>query len=399
MNPNNGEILAMAQYPTFDLNNPRSLEGLYPAEQLEAMSDDDTMDALNKLWQNFSITHTYEPGSVQKPFTVAAGLETGTINDSMTFYCDGGQQVADHFIGCVNRSGHGEETVAMALSDSCNDSLMQMVELIGKEKFLEYQEVFGFGYKTGIDLPGEANTSSLVYNVDNIQPIDLACNSFGQNYNCTMIEMASAFSSLINGGTLYQPHLVNKIVDKDGNTIENIEPTVLKKTISETTSAQIRGYLEPIVKDGGAKYAKVDGYSMGGKTGTAETYPRGSNNYIVSFMGCVPAQNPEILIYVVIDKPNWPKQDRSMLAQNLGREILEEVLPYLNLYPDEEPTGAFADWGITGEDDMTNPTGETTGNPVTPEEPQGENPTGEAPTGENPTGETPSAEPPAEEPQ
>ena len=399
MNPNNGEILAMAQYPTFDLNNPRSLEGLYPAEQLEAMSDDDTMDALNKLWQNFSITHTYEPGSVQKPFTVAAGLETGTINDSMTFYCDGGQQVADHFIGCVNRSGHGEETVAMALSDSCNDSLMQMVELIGKEKFLEYQEVFGFGYKTGIDLPGEANTSSLVYNVDNIQPIDLACNSFGQNYNCTMIEMASAFSSLINGGTLYQPHLVNKIVDKDGNTIENIEPTALKKTISETTSAQIRGYLEPIVKDGGAKYAKVDGYSMGGKTGTAETYPRGSNNYIVSFMGCVPAQNPEILIYVVIDKPNWPKQDRSMLAQNLGREILEEVLPYLNLYPDEEPTGAFADWGITGEDDMTNPTGETTGNPVTPEEPQGENPTGEAPTGENPTGETPSAEPPAEEPQ
>ena len=389
MNPNNGEILAMAQYPTFDLNNPRSLEGLYPAEQLEAMSDDDTMDALNKLWQNFSITHTYEPGSVQKPFTVAAGLETGTINDSMTFYCDGGQQVADHYIGCVNRSGHGEETVAMALSDSCNDSLMQMVELIGKEKFLEYQEVFGFGYKTGIDLPGEANTSSLVYNVDNIQPIDLACNSFGQNYNCTMIEMASAFSSLINGGTLYQPHLVNKIVDKDGNTIENIEPTVLKKTISETTSAQIRGYLEPIVKDGGAKYAKVDGYSMGGKTGTAETYPRGSNNYIVSFMGCVPAQNPEILIYVVIDKPNWPKQDRSMLAQNLGREILEEVLPYLNLYPDEEPTGAFADWGITGEDDMTNPTGETTGNPVTPEEPQGE----------NPTGETPSAEPPAEEPQ
>lgn len=358
MNPNTGEIIAMADYPTFDLSNPRDLTGIMSQEQIDALSQDEINDTLNKLWQNFCITSTYEPGSVQKPFTVATGLETGAVNDSMTYFCDGGEYFEGNPkpVTCVKKDGHGMETVAMALSDSCNDSMMQMGYQIEAENFLKYQASYGFGFKTGIDLPGEANTSSLVFKLDTIKPIDLAVNTFGQGYNCTMVQMATAFSSLINGGTLYQPHIVSKIVDASGNTVENIEPNVLKQTISKSTSDQIRGYLYNVVNGGGAKYAKVDGYSMGGKTGTAEKQPRGDGNYLVSFMGYAPQENPQLLIYVCIDKPNWPTQDRSILAQNLGREILEEVLPYMNIYPDEEKTGAYADWELQGQDDMSNPT-------------------------------------------
>ena len=200
-NPQNGEILAMADYPEFDLNNPRDLSSLYSKKELKKMSDDDTMDILNNLWQNYCVTATYEPGSVQKPFTVASGLETGTLNDKMTFVCDGGEAFNGQKVSCVNRNGHGTETVRKALMDSCNDALMQMSYKIGKTNFLEYQSIFGFGQKTGIDLPGEANTSSLIYTEDTIKPVDLATNAFGQNFNCTMIQMVSAFSSLVNGGT------------------------------------------------------------------------------------------------------------------------------------------------------------------------------------------------------
>ena len=168
MNPQNGEVLAMADYPEFDPNDPRDLSSLYSKKELKNMTDDETMDILNGLWQNYCVTATYEPGSVQKPFTVAAGLETGTINDKMTFLCDGGEVFDGQKVSCVNRNGHGVETVRKALMDSCNDALMQMSYNIGKENFLEYQSDFGFGQKTGIDLPGEANTSTLVYTEDTI---------------------------------------------------------------------------------------------------------------------------------------------------------------------------------------------------------------------------------------
>ncbi|MEE1028012.1 MAG: penicillin-binding protein 2, partial [Agathobacter sp.] len=267
-NPNTGEILAMADYPTFDLNNPRDLTCLYSQEKIDAMTEDESMDVLNGLWQNFCVTSTYEPGSVQKPFTVASGLETGTLTTDMTFMCDGGEQVADHFIHCVNRSGHGIETVEGSLMDSCNDALMQMSYQIGAENFLNYQSVFGFGLKTGIDLPGEANTSTLIYSLDKIRPVDLATNSFGQNYNCTMVQMTSAFSSLVNGGKYYQPHVVKKITDSSGNTISTVNPTLMKQTVSESTSDILKQYMYNTVTSGTGATAKVDGYSMGGKTGT-----------------------------------------------------------------------------------------------------------------------------------
>lgn len=350
MNPNTGEIIAMADYPTFDSNDPRNLSSF---DQTGDMSDDGKMDLLNKLWQNYCVTATYEPGSVQKPFTVAAGLETGTLTTDMTFFCDGYEMFGNEKVRCVNRDGHGLETVEGALMDSCNDALMQMSYKIGAENFLDYQAVFGFGQKTGIDLPGEANTASLMYTLDNIKPVDLATNSFGQNYNCTMIQMVSAFSSLINGGNYYKPHVVTKITDDSGNTVENIEPTLLKKTVSQNTSDTLRNYLYNVVTNGTAKTAKVDGYSMGGKTGTAqmyddETHLRKKGAYLVSFMGFVPYDNPQLVIYTVINQPNVEDEAHSSYAQNITREILKEVLPYMNVYPDEEQTGINADLDITG---------------------------------------------------
>lgn len=350
MNPNTGEIIAMADYPTFDSNDPRNLSSY---DQTDDMSDDDKMDLLNKLWQNYCVTATYEPGSVQKPFTVAAGLETGTLTTDMTFFCDGFEMFGNEKVRCVNRDGHGLETIEGALMDSCNDALMQMSYRIGAENFLDYQAVFGFGQKTGIDLPGEANTASLMYTLDNIKPVDLATNSFGQNYNCTMIQMVSAFSSLINGGNYYKPHVVTKITDDSGNTVENIEPTLLKKTVSQNTSDTLRNYLYNVVTNGTAKTAKVDGYSMGGKTGTAqmyddETHLRKKGAYLVSFMGFVPYDDPQLVIYTVINQPNVEDEAHSSYAQNITREILKEVLPYMNIYPDEEQTGINADLDITG---------------------------------------------------
>ena len=349
MNPNNGEIVAMANSPTYDLNNPRDLTPFYTQEQIDAMTDDETMDALNTIWQNYALTHTFEPGSVQKPFTIATGLDTGTVTDDMTFECDGGEQF-DRWIGCVKLSGHGHETVRESLMNSCNDALMQMSYKIGAENFTKYQATYGFGLKTNVDLPGEANTSGLVYTLDKMKPVDLATNSFGQNYNTTVIQLGSAFCSLVNGGNLYQPHIVRKITDADGNTINTIDPTIVKQTISQSTSDQVKDYMYSVVQEGTGKMAKVDGYSMGGKTGTAEKQPRGDGNYVVSYIGYVPQQNPQLVIYVVVDEPNVENQSHGAFAMNISREILEEVLPYLNIYPDEETTGRNTEYGITGTD-------------------------------------------------
>jgi len=249
-------------------------------------------------------------------------------------------------------------------------------------------------------LPGEAYTASLVYNEDNIKAIDLATNSFGQNYNCTMIQMISAFSSVINGGTYYQPYLVKKVIDSEGNTVRTVEPTVLKNTISETTSDLLRGYLQNVVSSGTGSIAKVDGYSMGGKTGTAEKYPRADKNYVVSFMGFAPYENPELVIYCIIDTPNVEEQPHSSYAQNLVREILEEVFPYMNIYPDEEKTGKNADLNIKGESISSDPNAAQQGDEYGVPGGESEEQTGETPKEEEtPNEEAPNEEAPNEEAQ
>ncbi len=351
MNPNTGAIMAMAEYPTFDLNHPRDVSSLFTEEELETVSQEDQMAALNQLWRNFCVSETFEPGSVQKPFTIAGGLENGSLNTNMSFICDGHETVSGSFIGCVNLHGHGTVNLEKSLMDSCNDSLMQMaMNHIGISNFTKYQSIFGFGQKTGIDLPGEAYTASLIYNEENMTTIDLATNSFGQNYNCTMIQVASAFSSLVNGGTYYQPYMVSKVLGADGGTLSVTEPTVLKQTVSKGTSDILKSYMYNTVTSGTGSQAKVDGYSLGGKTGTAEKLPRNQGDYLVSFLGFAPYENPELVIYCIVDEPNSEDQPHSYYAQNIVREILEEIYPYMNIYPDEESTGVNANLDITGSD-------------------------------------------------
>ena len=351
MNPNNGDVLAMANYPNYDLSNPRDLSAYYTQEEIDAMDEDAQMDALNQLWQNFCTTYTYEPGSTAKPFTVAAGLETGKVSTGDSFYCDGYEHVGGHDIHCVNRSGHGMETLEQTLMNSCNDAMMQISYRLGSDIFTKYQQIFGFGQRTGIDLPGEARTDSLIYTADNMGPVDLATNAFGQNFNTTMIQLATAYCSLVNGGSLYQPHVVKRITDESGKTISEVTPTLLRETVSKSTSDALKQYMYSTVTGGTAVTAKVDGYSMGGKTGTAQKAGRDGVNYLVSFIGFAPVEDPQLVIYCVVDEPNVAEQFHSTYAQNIVREILEEVLPYMNIYRDDDTTGIHEGWGIKGEDE------------------------------------------------
>ena len=335
MDPNSGEILAMANYPNFNLNKPRELTSFFQEAEIAQMEEKVKLDFLNHLWQNFCITYTYEPGSTVKPFTVATGLDTGKLQGTETYICDGSEVIGKHTIHCVKREGHGLETIKQALMNSCNDAMMQMAGTIGKDNFYKYQDTFGFGLKTNIDLPGEARTDSLVYHLKNASDVSLATNAFGQNFNATMIQVASGMSSLVNGGVYYQPHIVKEIQKSDGTVVENYEKTVVKQTVSKETSAYVKQCLYSVVQEGTGRSAKVDGYTMGGKTGTAQKLPREEERYLVSFIGHVPADNPKVLIYVVVDEPNVANQAQSSLATNLAKEIMTEILPYLNIYPDE----------------------------------------------------------------
>ncbi len=365
MDPNSGEVLAMANYPNYDytLTADENLGLFYSEENIASMDEAAQEKAVEALKQNFCLTYTYEPGSTAKPFTIACGLETGTLTEDMTFMCDGSEQISGHTIHCVSRSGHGLETLSGALEDSCNDALMQMSYKIGGNNFAKYQQLFNFGLRTNIDLPGESRTDTLIYKAEDLNTINLATNSFGQNFNVTMIQLASAYSSIVNGGSYYLPHVVNKLEDENGNTVEEISPTLLRQTISQETADTLKEYLKAVVDEGTGNTAKVDGYSMCGKTGTAQkfvldeegnaTSQRAQGKYLVSFIGSVPADNPEVVIYVVVDEPNVEDQAHSSYAQNLAREILEEALPYMNIYPDEEQTGMNADLDIVGENNLT----------------------------------------------
>lgn len=361
---NTGEILAMASSPTYDLNNVRdpqallgsmmvekvdTVNGYYEIKKngtvidqtvLDAMSEDDLYLNLNNLWKNYCITGTYEPGSVAKPFTVAMALEKGDITPNSTFECSGYMEIGGYKIRCHN-GAEGTMTLEKAVAKSCNVTMMKIAQLVGADDFCEYQRVFNFGLKTNVDLAGEARTASLVYSADQMGPTDLATNSFGQNFNVTMIQMITGFSSLINGGYYYEPHLVSKITNASGATVENIEPRILKQTVSEETSAYIRQYCNAVVTEGTGKTARPAGYLIGGKTGTAETidqntHKRSRDEHVVSFMGYAPADNPQIAIYVVVDRPNVSHQGDAKHATRLVRSILTEVLPYLNIFMTEE---------------------------------------------------------------
>ncbi len=333
MNPQNGEILAMASYPGFDLNNPRDLSAYYKEEDLNAMSQEDQMNALNNIWQNYPVSKTFEPGSTFKPFTVAMGLDSGTLHGDETYFCDGHEKVGTWDIHCVNRDGHGTEDIRWALANSCNDALMQMAYAIGPSHFAKFMSAYGFGQKTNIDLPGEASTATLVFNEQQLTetPSNLATNSFGQNFNVTMVQLASSFCSLINGGDMYQPHLVKRIVDESGNTVKDVAPVVMKQTVSKDVSDTLRDYMYTVVSEGTGQKVAVEGYAIGGKTGTAQKLPRDEENYIVSFIGFAPVDDPQVVVYVVVDTPHVKDQSHCSQSSYIAKDIFTQILPYLNI--------------------------------------------------------------------
>ena len=338
MNPQNGEILAEASYPNYDLNNPRDLTKYYTEEQIEAMSDEEKLDTLNSLWNNFCVSDTYEPGSTFKPFVISAGLETGVLTGEESYTCGGVLHVGDHDIHCSNRDGHGTQTLKRALENSCNVALMQIGESMGAEEFTRYQELFGFGEMTGIDLPGEASTEGLLYEAENMDAASLATNAFGQNFNVTMTQLAASFCSLVNGGNYYEPHVVKQIQNENGNVTETKDPVLVRKTISKETSDIIKDYMYGVVEEGTGKSAAVEGYAIGGKTGTAEKLPRRNGKYLVSFIGYAPQENPQVVVYVVVNEPNAQGQANSGFTTELASKIMGEIFPYLGIEKKAEKT-------------------------------------------------------------
>ena len=329
MNPQNGEILAEASYPNFDLNQPRDLTKYYGAEAIEAMSEEEKVEKYNELWNNFCVSEPYEPGSTFKPFTIAAGLETGILTGEENYSCGGVMHVGDHDIHCNNRNGHGTQTLKQSLENSCNVALMQIGQSLGKEEFSRYQELFGFGESTGIDLPRES--TGILYDVENMDSASLATNAFGQNFNTTMTQLAASFCSLINGGNYYKPRVVRQIWDENGDLVENKNPVVLRRTVSKETSELLKDYMLGVVEEGTGKSAAVEGYDLGGKTGTAEKLPRSANNYLLSFIGYAPQENPQVMVYVIVDEPNVAKQEVCAYAIQLAADIMREVFPYLGI--------------------------------------------------------------------
>ncbi len=358
MDVNTGEILAMASSPTYNLNDTRNTDALmgmpvlneenkktgeYINEQnIGAIKEDNEAfyRQLNALWKNFCINDSYEPGSVAKPFTVAAGIESGSITGNESYNCQGFRNIGGHEISCHTTYGDGVLTVAEGVERSCNVNMMYIAEATGIETFTKFQHIFNMGLKTNIDLAGEARTASFVYTKDTMRATELATCSFGQGFNATMIQMITGFCSLINGGYYYEPHIVSKIISPSGATVQNIEPRLLKQTISETTSAKVREMCNLVVSGarGTGKTARPAGYLIGGKTGTAETLPRGNQEYVVSFLGYAPIDDPQIAIYVVVDRPNVPKgiMDDAKYATRIVKSILTEVLPYKGIFMTEE---------------------------------------------------------------
>ena len=343
MRPSTGEIIAMDGGDRYDLNNPRDMSQVYSQEEIDKMSDEETVTALNAMWGNFCVTDAFEVGSVVKPIVMAGALEKGKISATDTFTCDGGETFGangDTYIKCaVWPDAHGTETLSEVIANSCNDGMMQIAAKMGTEAFLKAQSLFNFGSRTGIDLPNEG--AGVIHTTETMGETELACSAFGQGFTCTMLQEINAMCSVINGGYYYQPHLVTAVKDSSGGTVRTINPVLLKQTISSDISADIRSYMQASVQEGTSRTSKVEGYSSGGKTGTAEKLPRGNKKYIVSFITFAPVENPQVLMYVAVDEPNAEEQADSKYPQYIAQGILSELLPYLNVTPDESEDGTI----------------------------------------------------------
>ena len=320
MNPKNGEILAMADVPEFDLNNPFSLE--------TTESGENQQDALNTMWRNSCLNDTYEPGSTFKIITAAAGLEEGVVSLTDTFSCPGYKIVEDRRIRCHKTTGHGAETFVQGAMNSCNPVFIEVGLRLGAEKMYEYFEQFGLLKKTGIDLPGEAGT--IMHKKENIGQVELATVSFGQSFQITPIQLAATVSSIINGGIRVTPHLGVKVQKEDGTLKDVYQYTEQERILSKETSEKMREILEQVVSGGSGKNAAIEGYLIGGKTATSETLPRSAHKYISSFIGFAPADDPQVVGLCVIRNPSGVYYGGTIAAPVI-RDVFENVLPYLGI--------------------------------------------------------------------
>ena len=323
MNPQNGELMAMVNYPEFDLNNPFTLAG----DTGEAVSAEEKQNLLNKMWRNQCISDTYEPGSTFKIITAAAALEEGVVKLDDAFFCPGYKIVEDRRIRCARTTGHGAETFETGIMNSCNPVFMELGERLGAENFAGYFKQFGLLSKTNIDLPGEAGT--IMHKTENIGPVELATISFGQSFQITPIQLVTTVSSIINGGTRVTPHFGVSVQDADGNTVKTFSYEMHENICTAETSETMRYLLEKVVSEGTGKNAKIEGFSIGGKTATSQTLPRSDHKYISSFLGFAPADNPQVLVLVVINNPQGVYYGGTIAAP-VAKEIFENILPYLD---------------------------------------------------------------------
>lgn len=330
MDPNTGEILGMASSPSFNLNNPRDLTGIYTEEELNELSDDEFMDVLYDVWKNYCVSNVYEPGSVMKNYTVAAAYDEGVVKEDDTFVCKGYEEIGGYQIHCHMRTGHGELDLEGGLIQSCNPAMMQIAARMGADMLTMYQERFGFGRKTGIDLPGEEN--GLVIDGSTMNATDLATNAFGQNINVNMVQVLASYCSVVNGGYYYKPHMVKRIETSNGDLVKNFDKELVKQVITEKTSALMRKYLFDSVETALAMAVKVDDYSIAGKTGTGQKQPRSSDTYVVSFIGHVPADDPQYAFYFLLDEPDKETcvVGSSIPAIQFAHDTLVDLLSYLN---------------------------------------------------------------------
>ncbi len=329
MNPQNGEIYAMANKPDFNLNEPFTINNEDLKANWENMSQKDKNDALNQMWRNFSINDTYEPGSTFKVMTSAMGLEEGIVTPDSHFNCSGGKTVAGRYIKCWRSPrSHGSQTFTQGVQNSCNPVFMEIGESLGADKFYEYMEKFGFNEKTGVDLPGEA--VGIMHKKENVGPVELATMSFGQSFQITPLQLLRAISSVINGGELVTPHFGTKIIDENGNVIETFNYEKGNTTVSKETSEQMKVILESVVSEGTGNKTYIPGFRIGGKTATSEKLPRKSGKYIASFCAFAPAENPQVIALVLVDEPQGIYYG-GQVAGPVMKELLENVLPYMKI--------------------------------------------------------------------
>lgn len=324
MNPSNGEIMAMVDYPEFDLNDPFQLSEEYAQYE----GTDEEQDYLNQMWRNHCINDTYEPGSTFKIITSTVALEENLVSLDESFYCPGYIVVEDRRIRCHKTTGHGAESFVEGIENSCNPVFINVGLRIGADRFYDYFEKLGLLQKTNIDLPGEAAT--IMHKKDDIGLVELATISFGQSFQITPIQLATTVSSIINGGTRITPHFGIQVEDAEGNPVEKFTYEATERICSEETSETMRYLLEKVVSEGGGSKAYIEGYEIGGKTATSQTLPRSANRYISSFIGFAPADDPQVLVLVIINNPSGVYYGGTIAAP-VAKEILENILPYLEL--------------------------------------------------------------------